>query len=66
MNQSLTALATPLPSHTKAQSWHTKSESVTFLAQCDRWVQIVGRIIPCPAIPVPVFLEPAQGLQMRL
>ena len=33
INQSLTALATPLPRHTKAQSWHTKFELGTFLAQ---------------------------------
>jgi hypothetical protein len=33
INQSLAALATPLPRNTKAQSWHTQSELVTFLAQ---------------------------------
>ncbi len=33
MNQSLTALATPLPKYTKAQSWHTQSELVTSWAQ---------------------------------
>jgi hypothetical protein len=26
----------PLPRHTKAQSWHTQSELVTFLAQARR------------------------------
>ncbi len=31
--QPLTALASPLPRHTKAQSWHTKSQFDTFLAQ---------------------------------
>ena len=35
-NQSLTALATPLPQHTKAQSWHSQSELVTFLARDKR------------------------------
>jgi hypothetical protein len=33
INQSLTALADPLPRHTKAQSWHTQSELVTFEEQ---------------------------------
>jgi len=32
-NQSLAALATPLPWLTKAQSWHSQFELVTFLAQ---------------------------------
>src|SRR6266404_6954609 len=32
-NQTLAALASPLPSHTKAHSWHTQSELDTFLAQ---------------------------------
>src|SRR5882762_3859535 len=32
-NQPLAALASPLPSHTKAHSWHTQSELDTFLAQ---------------------------------
>jgi hypothetical protein len=32
INQSLAALANPLPRLTKAQSWHTKSELVTILA----------------------------------
>jgi hypothetical protein len=32
-NQSLAASCRPLPRHTKAQSWHTQSELVTFLAQ---------------------------------
>jgi hypothetical protein len=32
-NQPLAALASPLPSHTKAQSRHTEAEFVTFLAQ---------------------------------
>ena len=30
----------PLPRHTKAQSWHTQSELVTFLAQARRgWLE---------------------------
>jgi len=33
INQSLAASCRPLPRHTKAQSWHTQSELVTFLAQ---------------------------------
>jgi prevent-host-death family protein len=33
INQSLAVLATPLPWFTKAQSWHTQPELVTFLAQ---------------------------------
>src|ERR1700686_3400962 len=33
INQSLAASCRPLPRHTKAQSWHTHSELVTFLAQ---------------------------------
>src|SRR5439155_19435555 len=31
-NQPLAALASPLPSHTKAHSWHTRSEFDTILA----------------------------------
>src|SRR5580658_1662263 len=33
INQSLAASCRPLPRHTKAQSWHTQSQLVTFLAQ---------------------------------
>jgi len=33
INQSLAASCRPLPRHTKAQSWHTQSELVTFVAQ---------------------------------
>src|ERR1035438_8669485 len=33
INQSLTASCRPLPRLTKAQSWHTQSELVTFVAQ---------------------------------
>ena len=33
MSQSPTALATALPRHTNAQSWHTQSELVTILTQ---------------------------------
>jgi hypothetical protein len=36
INQSLAASCRPLPRHTKAQSWHTQSELVTFLAQARR------------------------------
>jgi hypothetical protein len=36
LNQSLTALTNALPWLTKAQSWHTQSELVTFLAQPPR------------------------------
>jgi hypothetical protein len=32
-NQPLAALASPLPRYTKAQSWHTQSELVTYVAQ---------------------------------
>src|ERR1022692_2662712 len=32
INQSLAASCRPLPRHTKAQSWHTQSQLVTFLA----------------------------------
>jgi hypothetical protein len=35
INQSLTALATPNPRPTKAQSWHTQSDLDTFLAHGD-------------------------------
>jgi hypothetical protein len=33
INQSLAASCRPLPRHTKAQSWHTQSELVTYVAQ---------------------------------
>ena len=36
INQSLAASCLPLPMHTKAQSWHTQSKLVTFLAQARR------------------------------
>src|ERR1700730_18402520 len=36
INQSLATLATPLPRPTKAHSWHTHFELVTFLAHCPR------------------------------
>src|ERR1019366_9670471 len=32
INQSLAVSCRPIPRHTKAQSWHTQSELVTFLA----------------------------------
>jgi len=33
INQSLAASCLPLPRHTKAQSWHTQSELVTYVAK---------------------------------
>jgi len=39
INQSLAASCRPLPRHTKAQSWHTQSELVTFLAQDQRLLE---------------------------
>jgi hypothetical protein len=36
INQSLAASCRPLPRHTKAQSWHSQSELVTFLARDKR------------------------------
>src|ERR1700675_1385905 len=36
INQPLAASCRPLPRHTKAQSWHTQFELVTFLAQAQR------------------------------
>src|SRR5271167_813465 len=56
INQSLTALATPLPRRTKAQSWHTQSELVTFLAQRPRDLNLarplVRTLYGCYSIPI--------------
>src|ERR1039458_8916135 len=62
-NQSLTALATPLPKLTTAQSWHTKSQSVTFVTHARQAVCVRSKEplnqrsmhahprIPAPRIP---------------
>jgi hypothetical protein len=40
INQPLAATCHPLPRHTKAQSWHTQCELVTFKAQGNKAIEI--------------------------
>jgi hypothetical protein len=51
INQSLAASCRPLPRHTKAQSWHTKSQFDTFLAHREKqaylaqFLEFTGRML---------------------
>src|SRR5664279_2824377 len=61
INQPLAASCRPLPRHTKAHSWHTHSELVTFLAQEQRDLNLA---ISCPYIVRVLWYTPrSQGPQ---